>query len=54
MPTTESYPCRIETNTVKEVPLHAPITCNTFQFEQKNMTDAACFRGQHFSCLEGI
>ena len=25
-----------------------------FNFEQKNMTNAACFRGQHFSCSEGI
>ena len=38
----------------KEVPLHAPITWNTFQFKQKNMTNVACFHGQQFSFLEGI
>ena len=38
----------------KAVPLHSPITLNTFQFKQKNMTNVACFHGQHFSCLEGI
>ena len=38
----------------KEVPLHAPITWNTFQFKQKNMTNVACFDGQHFLCLKGI
>ena len=38
----------------KEVPLHAPITWNTFQFKQKNMTNEACFHGQHFLCLKGI
>ena len=26
----------------------------TFQFKLKNMANAACFHGQHFSCLEGI
>ena len=25
-----------------------------FRFKQKNVTKAACFHGQHFSCLEGI
>ena len=38
----------------KAVPLHAPITWNTFQFKQTNMTKVACFHGQHFSCLDGI
>ena len=38
----------------KEVPLHAPITWNTFQFKQKNMTNVACFHGHHFLCLKGI
>ena len=38
----------------KEVSLHAPITWNTFQFKQKNMTNVACFYGQHFLCLKGI
>ena len=41
-------------NGVKEVPLHAPITWNTFQFKQKNMTNVTCFHGQHFLCLDGI
>ena len=26
----------------------------TFQFKQKNITNVACFHGQHFSWLEGI
>ena len=39
---------------VKEVPLHAPITWNTFQFKEKKMTNVGCFQGQHFSCLESI
>ena len=38
----------------KEVPLHAPITWNTFQLKQKNMTNVACFHGQHFLCPKGI
>ena len=39
---------------LKEVPFHAPITWNTFQFKQKNITKVACFHGQRFSCLDGI
>ena len=38
----------------KEVHLHALITWNTFQFKEKNMTNVACFHGQHFSFLEDI
>ena len=38
---------------VKEVPLHALITWKKFQFKQKNMTNVACFHGQHFLCSEG-
>ena len=38
----------------KEVPLHAPITWNKYQFKQKEMTNAACSHGQHFLCSEGI
>ena len=38
---------------LKEVPLHAPITWNTFQCKQENTTNVTCFRGQRFSCLEG-
>ena len=36
------------------VPLHALITRHKFQFKQKNMTNVACFHGQHFLCSEGI
>ena len=43
-----------DTFVIKEVPLHAPITWNNFQFKQKNMTNVACFHGQHFLYLEGI
>ena len=39
---------------IKDVPLHAPIMQNTFQFKLNNMTNVSCFHGQHFSCLEGI
>ena len=39
---------------LKEVPLHAPITWNKFQFKQKNLTNVACFHGQHFLCSSGI
>ena len=48
----EYYLCKKEE--LKEVPLHAPITWNIFQFKQKSMTNVACFHGQHFSCLESI
>ena len=41
-------------NSIKEVSLHAPTMCKKFQFKQKNMTNVACFHGQHFLCLEGI
>ena len=39
---------------LKEVPLHSPITWNTFQLKQKNMTNVACFYGRHFSCLDSF
>ena len=41
-------------NHFKEVPLHALMTWNAFQFKHKNMTKVACFHGQHSSYLEGI
>ena len=40
-------------NYLKEVPLHALITSNTFQFKLKNITNVACFHGQHFSRFGG-
>ena len=46
--------CQAKMNHLKEVPLHAPITWNTFQFKQQNMTNVACFHGQHFWCLRRI
>ena len=33
---------------------HRNLLATSFQFKQKNMTDVACFHGQHFLCLEGI
>ena len=39
---------------LKDVPSHALITWNTFQFKQKSMTNVVCFNGQQFSYLDGI
>ena len=38
----------------KNIIAHQSQQLTVIQFQQKNMTNVACFHGKHFSCLEGI